>query len=68
MDNDFDHALIALLHDIGDPARPVAGREDAFRRLYDMSSLRMYGVALRVVGNREWAEDVLQEAYRRVSA
>jgi RNA polymerase sigma factor (sigma-70 family) len=63
MDNELDHLLISLLEGVGDAARPLAEREDAFRRLYDQSSRRMYGVALRVVGNREWAEDVLQEAY-----
>jgi RNA polymerase sigma factor (sigma-70 family) len=63
MDNELDRLLITLLEGVGDAARPLAEREDAFRRLYDQSSRRMYGVALRVVGNREWAEDVLQEAY-----
>jgi RNA polymerase sigma-70 factor (ECF subfamily) len=45
---------------------PLAQREEAFRRLYDATSQRMYGVALRVVVHREWAEDVLQEAYLQV--
>lgn len=42
----------------------VAGRDDAaLKRLYDHTSSRLFGVALRVLRNREWAEDVLQEAY-----
>jgi RNA polymerase sigma factor (sigma-70 family) len=42
----------------------VAGRDaDALKALYDMTSSKLYGLALRVVANREWAEDVLQEAY-----
>lgn len=42
----------------------VAGRDDAaLKRLYDQTSSRLFGVALRVLRNREWAEDVLQEAY-----
>ncbi len=40
-----------------------ATSEAALRELYDLSASRLYGVALRVTGNREWAEDVLQEAY-----
>ena len=63
MDNELDRLLITLLEAVGDAARPAPEREDAFRRLYDETSRRMYGVALRVLGNREWAEDVLQEAY-----
>ncbi|HWI80681.1 MAG TPA: sigma-70 family RNA polymerase sigma factor [Ramlibacter sp.] len=42
---------------------PLGQREAAFRRIYEITSARMYGVAMRVVGNREWAEDVLQDAY-----
>jgi RNA polymerase sigma factor (sigma-70 family) len=63
MDNELDRLLITLLEEVGDAARPAGEREQAFRRLYDETSRRMYGVALRVLGNREWAEDVLQEAY-----
>ena len=64
MDNDLDRTLIALVDCIAQAgAVPLAQREEAFRRLYDLSSSRLYGVALRVTGNREWAEDVLQDAY-----
>ncbi len=31
--------------------------------MYDLSSPKLYGAAVRVVSNREWAEDVLQEAF-----
>jgi RNA polymerase sigma factor (sigma-70 family) len=63
MDNELDLLLIDLLEHIANAPRPLAGREEAFQRLYEATSSRLYGVALRVVGNREWAEDVLQEAY-----
>jgi RNA polymerase sigma factor (sigma-70 family) len=43
-----------------------ADSEAALRELYDLTSSRLYGVALRVVSNREWAEDVLQEAYLNI--
>jgi RNA polymerase sigma factor (sigma-70 family) len=63
-----DRQLIALLDRIA--ARDTSGArpdsEAALRQLYDMTSSRLYGVALRVVGNRDWAEDVLQEAYLNI--
>ncbi|MDB5883045.1 MAG: polymerase sigma-24 factor-like protein [Ramlibacter sp.] len=64
-----DQRLIALLDLIA--ARAIdSGRraesESALRELYDLTSSRLYGVAVRVVSNREWAEDVLQEAYLNI--
>ncbi|HMN83370.1 MAG TPA: sigma-70 family RNA polymerase sigma factor [Burkholderiaceae bacterium] len=35
----------------------------ALKSLYDLTASKLYGLALRVVSNREWAEDVLQDAY-----
>jgi len=35
----------------------------AFRSLYDASSPRLYGLALRILGRRELAEEVLQESF-----
>jgi RNA polymerase sigma factor (sigma-70 family) len=64
-----DQQLIALIDRIA-ARRPDGGREadceTALRELYDLTSPRLYGVALRVVVNREWAEDVLQEAYLNI--
>jgi RNA polymerase sigma factor (sigma-70 family) len=61
-----DLHLIALLQRIGarvhEPARQRES-EQALRELYDLTSRKLYGLAVRVVGNREWAEDVLQEAF-----
>ena len=63
MDNQDDRDLIELIECIAArDARPLAQREEAFRQLYELSSGKLYGIALRVVGNREWAEDVLQDA------
>jgi RNA polymerase sigma factor (sigma-70 family) len=64
-----DQQLIALIDRVA--ARPAQGgrhadSEAALRELYDLTSSRLYGVALRVVTNREWAEDVLQEAYLNI--
>jgi len=52
-----DTALIALIDRIS------LADEKALRELYELTSPKLYGVAVRVVTNREWAEDVLQEAF-----
>lgn len=36
---------------------------EAFRSLYDASSPRLYGLALRILGRRELAEEVVQESF-----
>lgn len=36
---------------------------DAFRRLYDACSPKLYGLALRILRRRELAEEVLQESF-----
>jgi RNA polymerase sigma factor (sigma-70 family) len=64
-----DQHLIALITRVaarsGDGSRP-GDCEAALRELYDLTSPKLYGVALRVVSNREWAEDVLQDAYLNI--
>lgn len=52
-----DTALIALIDRVGQRD------EAALRQLYDQASPRLFGLAMRVVRQREWAEDVLQEAF-----
>jgi RNA polymerase sigma factor (sigma-70 family) len=67
--NSPDLHLIALLDRIAariDDGARHADSEAALRELYDLTSARLYGVALRVAGNRDWAEDVLQEAYLNI--
>ena len=64
-----DLILIALIDDIARlqaAATTRAQAEAALRALYDRTSSKLYGLALRVVGNRDWAEDVLQEAYLNI--
>ena len=60
--------LIALLHQIGQATGPqdLSVREAAFRELYERTSSRMYGLALRVTGQREAAEEVLQDAFLHI--
>lgn len=64
-----DLQLIALIDRVA--ARQLAGApageaEAALRELYDLTSSKLYGVALKVLGNSNWAEDVLQEAYLNI--
>ena len=46
--------------------RVALADEAALKELYALTSSKLYGVALRVVSNREWAEDVLQEAFLNI--
>ncbi len=59
-DTATDTELNTLINQIG------LGDEAAMKRLYELTSARLYGLALRVVRKPEWAEDVLQEAYLSV--
>lgn len=63
---DPDRKLIAALDRVAqrlaDPSRQRES-EQALRELYDQASTKLYGLAIKVVGNRDWAEDVLQEAF-----
>lgn len=42
--------------------RCAEGDEDAFRRLYDEVAPRLLAIAMRLIGDRQQAEDVLQQA------
>jgi RNA polymerase sigma-70 factor (ECF subfamily) len=55
-----DAHLIALLD------RIATRDEMALRELYDITSRKLYGLALRMVGRVDLAEDVLQECYLNV--
>lgn len=61
-----DLQLIALIDRVaerlGHPERQRAS-EQALRELYELTSTKLYGLAVKVVSNRDWAEDVLQEAF-----
>lgn len=52
-----DNELIDLLDRISRRDAP------AFKQLYDLCSAKLFGLAIRVVDNRSWAEEVLQEAF-----
>ncbi|MGV2289617.1 sigma-70 family RNA polymerase sigma factor [Trinickia sp. YCB016] len=50
-------ALAALL------ARVAGEDAAALRSLYDLTSSKLFGVALRILVKREWAEEALQDAF-----
>lgn len=60
MHDEPDRALMALID------RVAAREEAALKALYDQTSGKLYGLALRVTTHREWAEDALQEAFLQV--
>lgn len=47
-------------------ARVALGNREAFSQLYDATSAKLFSVCLRVLNDRELAEDVLQEAFLKV--
>lgn len=55
-----DQELMELLD------RIAAQDEPALRSLYERTSSRLYGLALRILGHKDWAEDVLQESYLQI--
>ena len=52
-----DPHLSALLERVGHQDHA------ALKALYDLCAAKLYGLALRVVRNPEWAQDVLQESF-----
>jgi RNA polymerase sigma-70 factor, ECF subfamily len=53
--------------DIGDLlARCGLGDRAAFARLYGLAGGKLYGVALRILGNRSDAEEAVQEAFVKI--
>ncbi|HEX7890833.1 MAG TPA: sigma-70 family RNA polymerase sigma factor [Ramlibacter sp.] len=64
-----DLPLIALLERVAARLADAARQRDserALRELYDQTSSRLYGLAVKVVSNRDGAEDVLQEAFVQI--
>lgn len=47
-------------------AEVAAENKSAFARLYGLTNRKLFGVALRILGDRGLAEDVLQESYLKV--
>jgi RNA polymerase sigma-70 factor (ECF subfamily) len=55
-----DRALAALIH------RSAAADERVFASLYDITSPRVYGLAVRILGSAPWAERTTHEAYLEI--
>jgi RNA polymerase sigma-70 factor (ECF subfamily) len=67
--NPADADLVALIDRIGARLAGAAHQRDselALRALYDRTSTKLFGLAVRITGNRDWAEDVLQEAFMTI--
>ncbi|WP_299817000.1 sigma-70 family RNA polymerase sigma factor [uncultured Jannaschia sp.] len=47
-------------------ASAAIGDSDAFGRLYDATSAKLFGIALRVLGDRGEAEDAVQDIYVKI--
>jgi RNA polymerase sigma factor (sigma-70 family) len=60
MKHSSDTTLIALLE------RVAQREEQAFRELYEVCAPKLYGLALRIMGQRERAEDALQDAFLQI--
>jgi RNA polymerase sigma-70 factor (ECF subfamily) len=46
--------------------RIAAQDEPALRSLYEATSSRLYGLALRILRHKDWAEDLLQDSYLHI--
>ena len=55
-----DQRLKGLLAAAG---RRDAGSQAAFAQIYQSTSSKLFGVALRILRRQDWAEEVLQECY-----
>ena len=47
-------------------AEVAAGDKSAFARLYGLTSRKLFGIALRILRDRQSAEDIVQEVYVRI--
>ncbi len=47
-------------------AASAGGDRAAFASLYQLASKRLFAVSLRIVDRRDWAEEVVQEAFVRI--
>jgi RNA polymerase sigma-70 factor (ECF subfamily) len=47
-------------------SRCSLGDQAAFRELYQATSAKLYGIALRILKREAWAEEALQEAYVKI--
>jgi len=65
MAESMDRAAIASISDALAVERTLAGDRDAYRVLVERHSRNIYQLAYRMMGNRQDAEEVVQEAFLR---
>lgn len=58
--SDARDRLASLLGQVG------AGRSDALKSVYDLTSAKLFGICLRVTGDRAGAEEALQDAFVKI--
>lgn len=64
---DQGEALAATSSDISKLIQKVVRRDRAaFTRLYEVTAPKLLGTVLRIVRDRAWADDVIQDAYIKV--
>lgn len=63
VDATADTKRAQLVVDLG---RIADGDEAALRAVYDATSAKLFGVCLRISGDREAAEDILQQVYIKI--
>lgn len=47
-------------------AKTATGDQQAFQSLYEATSSQLYAVTLKILRKKEWAEDVVQDAYVKI--
>lgn len=47
-------------------AKTASGDQQAFANLYDATSAQLYAISLKMLGKKEWAEDVVQDSYVKI--
>lgn len=47
-------------------SRCALGEQSAFAELYEATSAKLFGIALRILRREAWAEEALQEAYMKI--
>lgn len=57
MDDERRERLVRAL------SRASEGRQEALREIYDLTSAKLFGICLRILGDRQEAEDALQDVY-----
>ena len=62
-ENEMQAARQQLVEAMADAA---SGETSAVKTIYDMTSAKLFGICLRICGDREAAEDVLQDVYVKV--